>query len=123
MRGQAQGCGSTRLRIAGDPACVMTPPTHAGVPPSCGFRHPIPPHTHNCTASPKSPEAPDITPMASQTQMPAVCLHQWRVPQFALKPLQCPHPQGGDRHLATPPPRGRPLRAVGGDFKGGGLFL
>jgi len=36
-------------------------------------------------ASPKSPASPDITPMASQPQTPAVCLHQWRVPQFALK--------------------------------------
>ena len=35
--------------------------------------------------SPKFPASPDITSMASQPQTPAVCLHQWRVPQFALK--------------------------------------
>ena len=74
-------------------------------------------------ASPKSPESPDITPMASQPQTPAVYLHQWRVPQFALK-YPCnrpPPPQWRDRHLATvsTPLRGRPSRAMGGDFKGG----
>ena len=38
-------------------------------------------------------------------------------------PLQSPPPQGGDHHLATvtpPPLRGRPSRAMGGDFKGEG---
>ena len=46
-------------------------------------------------ASPKSPASPDITPMASQPQTPAVCLHQWRVPQFALKcPCNLPPSRG-----------------------------
>ena len=65
-------------------------------------------------ASPKSPESPDITPMALEPQTPAQ-----RVPQFALKyrcdPLLL-------RETVTwrhpPPPHGRPLRATGGDFKG-----
>ena len=47
-------------------------------------------------ASPKSPVSPDITPMASQPQTPAVCLHQWRVPQFALKYLCNPPPPRGE---------------------------
>ena len=61
-------------------------------------------------ASPKSPESPDITSMASRTQTPAVCLHQRRVPQFALKyPCNPPPPQGGRPSLGDPPPpRGRP---------------
>ena len=52
-----------------------------------------------------------------------LCLHQWRVPQFALK-FAIPPPPPGDRHLATPPPSpgtrgaGRPSRANGGDCKG-----
>ena len=50
--------------------------------------------------------------------------HQWRVPQYHTLKYPCnppPPPQRGDRHLATapPPPRGRPSRAMGGDFKGG----
>ena len=49
-------------------------------------------------APPKSPTLPDITPMASQPQTLAVCLHQWRVPHFALTVSP---PQGGDRHLNT----------------------
>ena len=58
-------------------------------------------------ASPKPPALPDLTPMALQPQKPAVCLHQWRVPQSALKyPCNAPPPQGG-----------RPSRAMGGDFK------
>ena len=35
----------------------------------------------------------------------SVCLHQWRVPRFALKYLcNPPPPPQGDCHLATPPP-------------------
>ena len=53
----------------------------------------------------------------------SLCLHQWRVPQFALKcPYNPPLPPGrpslGD-HLSPPPP-GRPSRATGGDCTGGG---
>ena len=75
-------------------------------------------------ASPKSPASPDITPMASQPQTPAVCLHQWRVPQFALKyPCNTP-PRKREtitwRPSPPPRPRGRPLRTMRGDFKGGG---
>ena len=47
-----------------------------------------------------------------------VCLHQWRVPKFALKyPCNPPPPPGGDRHLVTV--TWRPSRARGGYFKGG----
>ena len=74
-------------------------------------------------ASPKSPALPDITPMASQPQTPAVCLHRWRVPQFALNhPCNSsPPPRGETWRLSPPPPPrgGRPSRAMGGDFKGG----
>ena len=48
-------------------------------------------------ASPKSLVSRDITPMASQLQPPAVCLHHWRVPQYSLKyPCNPPPPRGGD---------------------------
>ena len=46
----------------------------------------------------------------ASTQQPlhmcSLCLHQWRVPQFALKYPCNPPPPRGDRHLATvsPPP-------------------
>ena len=100
--------------------------------------------------SPESPESPDVTPMAPQPQTPAqptqptmaasvprkmthigtasmrkslhtLCLHRWRVPQFALKyPCNPPPPPGrpslGDR---LPPPPGRPSRANPGVCKGG----
>ena len=44
-------------------------------------------------------------------QMCSLCLHQWRVPQFALK-YPC----------TPPPPPGRPLRANVGGCKGGGGY-
>ena len=44
----------------------------------------------------------------------SVCLHQWRIPQFALKyPCNLP---------PSPPPGGDRSRATGGDFKGFGLW-
>ena len=56
----------------------------------------------------------------------SLCLHQWRVPQFALKyPCNPPPPPGrplpGNR--LPPPPTGRPSRANGGDCKGGGGYI
>ena len=73
-------------------------------------------------ASPKSPESPDITPMASQTQTLAVCLHQWRVPHFALK-YPC-NPQGGGPSLGSrlPPPRGD-RRVLWGEISRGGRVV
>ena len=85
-------------------------------------------------ASPKSPESPDITPCLrnpkrrhsphSLLHLCSVCLHQWRVPQFALEyPCNPPPPQGGDRHLMTvpPPPPGGDRRALWGGFQVGGI--
>ena len=72
-------------------------------------------------ASPKPPASPDITLMASQPQMPSVCLHKWRVPHFALK-FPCNPPPRHVRRLSLgdgpPPLRRRPSRA-GGIFQGG----
>ena len=64
-----------------------------------------------------------ITPMASQSQTPAVCLHQCRVPQLALK---CPGnlpPRGGRPSLGDPPPppEGETVARYGGRFQGGGI--
>ena len=75
-------------------------------------------------ASPKSPESPDITPMALQPQTLAVCLHQWRVPQSAVKyPCNPPllpggRPSFGDR--LPPPPPGGDRRAPWGQIPRGG---
>ena len=97
--------------------------------------------------SPESPESPDVTPMALQPQTPAqptqptmaathigtasmrkslhtcsLCLHGWRVPQFALKyPCNLPPPPPGRPSLGDrlPPPPGRPSRANPGVCKGG----
>ena len=62
----------------------------------------------------------DLVPPKKLVAAPS-CLHQWRVPQFALKYPCNPPPPLGDCHLATvPPPSRRPSRANGGDCKGGG---
>ena len=62
--------------------------------------------------------------MQKSLQLCSVPLHQWRLPQFALKhpcDLRPPSPPG-DRHLATvspPHPLETVTRATGGDFKRG----
>ena len=75
-------------------------------------------------ASPQSPVSPDITPMASQPQTPAVCLHQWRVPQFALKyPCNLPPPPRGETvtwQPSPPPGGGGTVARYRGIFQGGG---
>ena len=75
--------------------------------------------------SPKSPASLDITPMASQPQTPAVCLHQWRVPQFALKyPCNPPPPRGETiTWQPSPPPQGETVARYGGRHQGGGGVL
>ena len=58
-------------------------------------------------ASPKSPELPDITPIALQPQMP-----------------KCRLPMGGGRHFMTAPPPpngGTSLTLGGGNYKRGGV--
>ena len=61
--------------------------------------------------SPKSPESPECS----------LCLHRWRVPQFALKyPCNLPPPPPGDRHLATiSPPHPGDRRALTREFARG----
>ena len=51
-----------------------------------------------------------------------MCLHRWRVPQFALKyPCNPPPPPLGDRHLATvSPPHPGDCRALTREFARGG---
>ena len=68
---------------------------------------------------------PLLASMRKSLHTCSLCLHQWRVPPFALKYPCNPPPPPGDRHLATvspPPPPGRPSRANLGVCKGGGGY-
>ena len=76
------------------PSCACS--AACAVPALCACYAHTPPRLEAVVvASPKSPASPDITPMASQPQTLAVCLHHWRVPQFALKyACNLPPPRG-----------------------------
>ena len=51
----------------------------------------------------------------------SLCLHHWRLPQFALKYPCNPPPPPGDHHLATvSPPHPGYRRALPGSLQGGG---
>ena len=56
-----------------------------------------------------------LPPWHHNTRTRAVCLHQWRVPQFPLKyPCNPPPPRG-----ETPPPKGETVARHGGRLQGG----
>ena len=85
-----------------------------GGSPSLQSRRTLPPCLRNakCRHSPHSP-----------LHLCSVCLHRWRVPQFALEyPCNPPPPsKGGDCHLVTvPPTRGGDCRALFGEISEGG---
>ena len=52
----------------------------------------------------------------------SLCLHQWRVPRFALKYPCNPPPPPGDNHL-VPPPHPGDRRALTREFAKGGGYL